>query len=140
MDEDGDRTYDATGIIAIAEALKVNALLKSINLEKNEIVKSKYAKENTLKGESFASRVAASLLNSINMSELVTESTEDYENLALKIFSDNDYFENIKSKIKENKKLSNLFNSAVYTKNIEKAYTIAYQNFIKGESPKNIEL
>ena len=94
----------------------------------------------TLKGESFASRVAASLLNSINMSELVTESTEDYENLALKIFSDNDYFENIKSKIKENKILSNLFNSAVYTKNIEKAYTIAYQNFIKGESPKNIEL
>jgi len=94
----------------------------------------------TLKGESFASRVAASLLNSINMSELVTESTEDYENLALKIFSDNDYFENIKSKLKENKILSNLFNSAVYTKNIEKAYTIAYQNFIKGQSPKNIEL
>ena len=74
------------------------------------------------------------------MSELVTESTEDYENLALKIFSDNNYFENIKSKLKENKILSNLFNSAVYTKNIEKAYTIAYQNFIKGESPKNIEL
>ena len=94
----------------------------------------------TLKGESFASRVAASLLNSINMNELVTESAEDYEKLALKIFSDNDYFENIKSKIKENKKLSNLFNSAVYTKNIEKAYTIVYQNFIKGESPKNIEL
>ena len=25
-------------------------------------------------------------------------------------------------------------------KNIEKAYTIAYQNFVKGELPKNIEL
>ena len=47
--------------------------------------------------------MAASLLNSINMNELVTESAEDYEKLALKIFSDNDYFENIKSKIKENK-------------------------------------
>jgi protein O-GlcNAc transferase len=94
----------------------------------------------TLKGESFASRVAASLLNSVNMNELVTESTDDYEKLALKIFSDNNYFENIKSKIKKNKRLSNLFNSAVYTKNIEKAYIIAYQNFIKGEPKKNIEL
>jgi predicted O-linked N-acetylglucosamine transferase (SPINDLY family) len=94
----------------------------------------------TLKGEGFASRVAASLLNSINMKELVSESEEEYENLALKIFNSKDYLINIKSKIKKNKITSNLFNSAVYTKNIEKAYTIAYQNFIKGELPKNIEL
>ena len=94
----------------------------------------------TIKGESFPSRVAASLLNSINMNELVTENIEEYEKLALKIFNNNDYFENIKFKIKENKISSNLFNSAIYTKNIEKAYTIAYQNFVKGELPKNIEL
>jgi len=94
----------------------------------------------TLKGEGFASRVAASLLNSINMNELITENFQDYEKLALKIFNNKDYFENIKSKIKKNKISSNLFNSAVYTKNIENAYIIAYQNFIKGELPKNIEL
>ena len=94
----------------------------------------------TIKGESFPSRVAASLLNSIDMNELVTENIEEYEKLALKIFNNNDYFENIKFKIKENKISSNLFNSAIYTKNIEKAYTIAYQNFVKGELPKNIEL
>ena len=39
----------------------------------------------TLKGEGFASRVAASLLNSINLNELVTENENDYEKLAIKI-------------------------------------------------------
>ncbi|MDC0517718.1 tetratricopeptide repeat protein [Candidatus Pelagibacter sp.] len=94
----------------------------------------------TLKGEGFASRVAASLLNCINMNELVTESEKDYENLALKIYNNEDYLENIKAKIKKNKITSNLFNSAVFTKNIEKAYTVAHQNFLKGEPIKNIEL
>ncbi len=94
----------------------------------------------TLKGESFASRVAASLLNSINLTELITESEEDYEKLALKISTNNDYLKNIKSKIKENKLSSNLFKPEIYTKNIEKALTIAYQRFIDGEIPKNIEL
>ena len=94
----------------------------------------------TLKGESFASRVAASLLNSINFPELITESEDDYEKLALKISMNKELLENIKSKIKQNKLTSNLFNSKVYTKNIERAYTIAYQNFVNEEISKNIEL
>ena len=94
----------------------------------------------TLKGKGFASRVAASLLNSINFSELITESEDDYEKLALKISMDKKLLENIKSKIKQNKLTSNLFNSKVYTKNIERAYTIAYQNFVNEEISKNIEL
>tara|TARA_B110001452_G_C15229810_1_gene426066 strand:+ start:205 stop:2178 length:1974 start_codon:yes stop_codon:yes gene_type:complete len=94
----------------------------------------------TLKGDSFASRVAASLLNSIKVTELVTENVDDYEKVALKIFEDKDYLKNIKSQIEKNKLSSNLFKSNVYTKNIEKAYSIAYQNFVKGITPQNIEL
>ena len=94
----------------------------------------------TLKGESFASRVAASLLNSINVTELITNSEAEYEELALKISNSKEYLENIKSKIKQNKLSSNLFNSKTYTKNIEKAYSIAFQNFINHGIAKNIEL
>ena len=94
----------------------------------------------TLKGESFASRVAASLLNAINMNELVTKSEDDYEKLALKISKDVNYLKNIKSQIKKNKLSSNLFKPEVYTKNIEKAYSIAYQNFVNGHLLKNIEI
>ncbi len=94
----------------------------------------------TLKGEGFASRVAASLLNSINLNELVTENENDYEKLAIKISENKDYLNDIKLKIKENKLTSNLFKSKVFTKNIEKAYRIAYQNFVNGKLPENIKL
>ncbi len=94
----------------------------------------------TLKGKSFASRVASSLLNSIKVTELITESEDDYEKLALKISKDKIYLESIVSKIKKNKLSSNLFKSEVYTKNIEKAYSMTYQRFVNGETPKNIEL
>ena len=53
---------------------------------------------------------------------------------------DKELLEDIKSKIKQNKLTSNIFNSKVYTKNIERAYTIAYQNFVNDEISKNIEL
>ena len=39
-------------------------------------------------GESFAGRVAASLLNAVGLSELVTHSIEDYEALALRLAKD----------------------------------------------------
>ncbi len=94
----------------------------------------------TLRGEGFASRVAASLLTSINLTELITESEKDYENLASKIYDNPEYLKKIKEKIKKNKLSSNLFKSEIYTKNIEKAYSIAYQNYIKGRENKNIEL
>ena len=38
-----------------------------------------------LKGKSFASRVTASLLSSIKVTELITENEDEYEKLALKI-------------------------------------------------------
>ena len=94
----------------------------------------------TLKGKSFASRVAASLLSSIKVTELITENEDEYEKLALKISQNEDYFKNIKLKIQKNKLLSNLFKSKVYTKNIEKAYSIAYKNFTDRKIPQNINI
>jgi predicted O-linked N-acetylglucosamine transferase (SPINDLY family) len=42
----------------------------------------------TCRGESFAGRVAASLLNAIGLPELVTNSLEDYKALALQLAQD----------------------------------------------------
>ena len=94
----------------------------------------------TLKGKGFASRVASSLLNSINLNELITENSDEYEKLAFRICNDQKYLEKLKLKIEKNKLSSNLFKSEIYTKNIERAYTIAYSNFINGDEIKNIEL
>lgn len=94
----------------------------------------------TLKGKSFASRVAASLLKTLNLEELITNSIDDYKNLILKIYKDKNYLRELKLKIKENKKNSNLYKTDIFTKNIEKGYLEIYQNYIKGEKPKNINL
>ena len=94
----------------------------------------------TLKGKSFASRVAASLLNTINLNELITTNIEDYKKLAIKIYNEKTYLDEIKKKIAVNKKNSNLFKSEVYTKNIERAYKKVHQNYLNGIKPQNIEL
>ena len=38
-----------------------------------------------LMGKSFASRVSSSILNQVNMKELITTNTEDFQNLAIDI-------------------------------------------------------
>ena len=94
----------------------------------------------TLKGNSFASRVAASLLSAISLNELIVTNIEDYKNLAIKIYNEKNYLDEIKKKIAINKKESNLFKIEIYTKNIERAYKKVYQNYLEGIKPQNLQL
>ena len=94
----------------------------------------------TLKGKSFASRVATSLLTSMNLSELITDKLQDYEEMAFKISKDLNMFEKLKDKISENEIKSNVFKPDIYTKKIEESYKKVYQNYINGLEPKNFKL
>ena len=94
----------------------------------------------TLKGNSFASRVAASLLSAISLDELIVTNIEDYKKLAIKIYNEKNYLDEIKKKIAINKKESNLFKIEIYTKNIERAYKKVYQNYLEGIKPQNLQL
>ena len=94
----------------------------------------------TLKGKSFASRVATSLLTSMSLSELVTEKLNDYEEMALKISNNPEMLDQLKDKILKNKENSNVFKPQIYTDNIEKSYKKVYQNFIDGFSPQDFKL
>lgn len=75
----------------------------------------------TMSGESFMSRTSGSLMNSLNMKELIVNSFDEYINLANNIYKNNKIDE-IKSNLKRKIADSNLFNSKVYTKNIEDAF------------------
>lgn len=92
----------------------------------------------TLAGESFASRVSASLLSSMNMGELITYSEREYEDLAVKLSNDNKKILEIKQRLAIEKRNTTLFNSQFYTKNIELAYLEIWNNFRKGLEPKNV--
>ena len=94
----------------------------------------------TLAGDSFASRVSASLLNSINLNELITNDLKSYEKLALNISNDKKLLNEIKNKIKLYSTKKNLFKPDKFTKNLEKSYKMIYENYLNDHDPKEIEL
>jgi protein O-GlcNAc transferase len=74
-------------------------------------------------GESFAARVAGSLLHAIGMPELVTETAEAYEQLALELATDPARLAAIKTKLAANRSTTPLFDSQQFTRDIEQVYT-----------------
>src|SRR5262249_58774700 len=73
----------------------------------------------TCLGETFAGRVAASLLKAVGLSELVTTSFEDYEALALKLAREPSFLAAIKAKLARHRGTYPLFNTAHSTRHIE---------------------
>ena len=75
------------------------------------------------------SRVAGSLLNNINMQDLITYNYDDYKNMALKLSNNKTYFDKIKNLLKEKRLTSPLFDTKQYTKDLEDIYNSLYTNF-----------
>ena len=70
-------------------------------------------------GQSFAARVSASLLTAIGLPELITYSEKEYENKALYLARNPDQLFKLKSKLNKLVKTSSLYNSKLFTKNLE---------------------
>ena len=78
----------------------------------------------TCLGETFAGRVAASLLNAIGLPELITSSREQFEELAVELATDAKRLAGIKQKLADNRHATPLFDARLFTKHLEAAYTI----------------
>jgi predicted O-linked N-acetylglucosamine transferase (SPINDLY family) len=76
----------------------------------------------TLQGKSFASRVASSILNAIDLPELITYSQEEYEALAIELAKNPQKIQYIKEKLINNRLSTPLFDTPLFTKHIEDAY------------------
>jgi predicted O-linked N-acetylglucosamine transferase (SPINDLY family) len=81
----------------------------------------------TLMGQSFASRMAASLLNAIGLSELITTTQEEYEALAIELANNFQKLESIKLRLAHNRLTTPLFDTPLFTKNLEAAYIKVYE-------------
>ena len=73
-------------------------------------------------GESFAARVSASILTSIGLPELITYSEKEYEEKALNIATNPNELIRLKSKLNRSIKTSSLYNSKLFTKDLETTY------------------
>jgi predicted O-linked N-acetylglucosamine transferase (SPINDLY family) len=76
----------------------------------------------TLKGKSFPSRVASSILINVGLEKLITDNLQDYENKAISLARNNKEIKSLKKHLGQEKNLSKLFDSRVFTKDLEKIY------------------
>ena len=90
----------------------------------------------TCTGETFAGRVAASLLRAVGLPELVTMSLEDYEALALKLAHDLSFLQAIKAKLVRNRNIYPLFDTARFTRHLEAAYGTMWERYQRREEPQ----
>ena len=89
-------------------------------------------------GESFTSRVAASLLNAVNLAELITTSQEEYEALAIELATNPKKYKSLKDKLINNLPEAPLFDTSLFTRHIESAYKTMYERHHEGLEPENI--
>ena len=86
-------------------------------------------------GDTFAGRVAGSLLMAIDMPELVTTSLEEYEQAALALARSPQRLIALRRKLQNNREASALFDLPKLTGNIEAAYARMWQTWLAGQTP-----
>ncbi|WP_438979284.1 tetratricopeptide repeat protein [Polynucleobacter sp.] len=92
----------------------------------------------TLIGESFPSRVAASILNAIGMPDLIALNQFEYECLGIELATKPEKLAEIKNRLVINRPTELLFDTPLFTKNIEKAYRKIHAQYCSGMSPEHI--
>jgi len=92
----------------------------------------------TMIGQSFNSREAASILTSMNLPELITHSLEEYEALAIDLATNPKKMQAIKDKLASNLTTAPLYNTKLFVKNLESAYTAMYERHHEGLEPDHI--
>lgn len=91
----------------------------------------------TCLGTTFVGRVAASLLRAVGAAELVAESAEQYEAMALRLAREPALLAALRSKLAHNRTRSPLFDTLRFTRHIEAAYTTMWRRHQAGETPQS---
>jgi predicted O-linked N-acetylglucosamine transferase (SPINDLY family) len=91
-------------------------------------------------GTTFAARVAASLLNAIGLPELVTSTEQAFEALAVELANNPDKLKDLRQMLSSRRYSAPLFDTQLFTHNIEKAYCAMNDRFQTGLPPDHIRV
>lgn len=92
----------------------------------------------TCMGDTFAGRVAASLLGTIGLPELVASSQADYERLAIELAMQPDRLKALRQKLADNRLTTPLFDTVRFTRHLEQAYAAMHARRKAGQRPEHI--
>ena len=94
----------------------------------------------TCMGETFAGRMAASLLRAVGLPELITAMPADYESLAVELAHNPGRLASLREKLARNRTTTPLFDTARFTRNLEAAYIAMVRRYDAGEAPDHIHV
>lgn len=94
----------------------------------------------TLRGESFASRVAASLLTSVGLTELIATTQSEYIQLAVRLAHAPECLAHYRTYLSKTRTLSPLFDSKRYARNLEQAFSFMVDRSRKGKAAHPFEV
>jgi protein O-GlcNAc transferase len=94
----------------------------------------------TCRGDTFAGRVGASLLNAVQLPELITTSLDAYEEAAVSLARDPAKLAVIKRKLAEHRLTTALFDTELFAKGMEKAYAAMYDRHKAALGPDHIDV
>jgi|HubBroStandDraft_1064217.scaffolds.fasta_scaffold00033_30 protein O-GlcNAc transferase len=94
----------------------------------------------TCRGDSFAGRVAASLLAALGLNELVTESLDEYAALAYRLACSPDELGEIGRRLRQRAESAALFKGEDCRIQIEAAYQEMWQNHCRGETRQGFRI
>jgi predicted O-linked N-acetylglucosamine transferase (SPINDLY family) len=94
----------------------------------------------TRPGASFVSRVAASLLTTLDLPQLVAPSQSTYEALAISLAAEAVRLAQIKRRLEQNRLTSPLFATALTTRHLEAAYREIYERYHAGLGPDHLQI
>ncbi len=92
----------------------------------------------TCAGETFAGRVAASLLSAVDLPELITLSLAEYEEKAVALATDDVALRALRQKLAGHRETQPLFDTARSARHIEAGYREIHRRFHAGEIPDDV--
>jgi protein O-GlcNAc transferase len=94
----------------------------------------------TCLGETFAGRVAASLLHAVGLPELITTTQDAYEQLAITLATDPARLAALRAKLAGNRLTAPLFDTAQFTGHLEAAFAAMMQRHRAGLRPDHLRV
>lgn len=94
----------------------------------------------TCRGETFAGRVAGSLLTALGIPELIAESLADYERTALALARDPQRLAALRLELQQRRDQCPLFDAARTTEHLEAAYAWMWQTWLSRTAPESISI
>jgi predicted O-linked N-acetylglucosamine transferase (SPINDLY family) len=94
----------------------------------------------TCAGDSLASRMGASLLTSIGLTELITTNAEDYAALAARLAAEPERLAGFKRRLAGEGRAAPLFDIRSYTRNLESGYRAILERQRAGLPPEDIRI